>query len=49
MLIDADVYAVSTVMMDDKPRFWFIDGDGRHFIMAATPVRFKKRVDTLEK
>lgn len=49
MLLDADVYTISTVMYEDKPRFWFIEGDGTHFIMAAAPVRFKERVDTFSK
>lgn len=41
MLSGAESYKVSMRFMNDDPQLWFIDGDGRHSIMAAAPQRFE--------
>ena len=41
-LSDIEIYTLWPMELNDIP-FWYIDGDGRHFMMSASPEQFKKQ------
>lgn len=47
ILASTEEYAVSIRMVDNTAHNWFIDGDGRHFVISSAPVRFKEALQTL--
>ena len=41
-LSKTETYTLWSMEEDGKP-FWYIDGDGRHFLLSSSPVRFEKQ------